>query len=56
MVNLIHVSCITEVSGSLVDNEFYVKYDDASVHKTMTLRSTAAQQIIQVWCDSDDHG
>jgi hypothetical protein len=48
LIDLHHIATFQEVSHSSQDHEFVVKYDENGGQKSMTLRSTSSQQIIQV--------
>ena len=48
LIDLHHIATFQEVSHSSQEHEFVVKYDENGGQKSMTLRSTSSQQIIQV--------
>lgn len=47
LIDLHHIATVQEVSHSSQDHEFVVKYDENGAQKSITLRSTQSQQIIQ---------
>lgn len=48
LIDLYHITSVQEVTHSSQDHEFVVKYDENGGQKSVTLKSTSSQQIIQV--------